>query len=190
MTGETAGMIQSIASITFPDLLFIVLSAITVGCGLIVVYSRNILHSGFALLGTFAGVAGLYGLLSANFLMAVQILVYVGGILVVILFAVMLTRSIEDVNYSNPSKGIIPATLASLVVTGSLIYIAMNFPWKVRPVAAQSSTVAAIGNELLGAYLIPFEVLSVVLLAALIGAVMLVRKEIKNGESKGKEAEL
>jgi NADH:ubiquinone oxidoreductase subunit 6 (subunit J) len=183
-------MIQSLASITFPDLLFLVLSAIAVGCGLIVVYSRNILHSGFALLGTFAGVAGLYGLLSANFLMAVQILVYVGGILVVILFAIMLTRSIENADYSNPSQGIIPATLAGLVIIGSLIYIAMNYPWKVRPLASQGSTVAAIGNELLGPFLIPFEVLSVVLLAALIGAVMLVRKEIKNGESKEKEAGL
>jgi NADH:ubiquinone oxidoreductase subunit 6 (subunit J) len=190
MTGETAGLIQSIASLTFPDLLFILFSAIAVGCGLIVVYSRNILHSGFALLGTFAGVAGLYGLLSANFLMAVQILVYVGGILVVILFAVMLTRSIDDVEYSNPSKGTVPATLAGLLVIGSLIYIATNYPWKANPLAGQSSTVAAIGDELLGAYLIPFEVLSVVLLAALIGAVMLVRKEIKNGESKEKEAGL
>jgi NADH:ubiquinone oxidoreductase subunit 6 (subunit J) len=190
MMGETTSLVQSIASITFPDLLFIALSAIAVGCGFIVVYSRNILHSGFALLGTFAGVAGLYGLLSANFLMAVQILVYVGGILVVILFAVMLTRSIENVEHSNPSKGIIPATLAGLLITGSLIFIAVEYPWKVQPLAIQNSTVSSIGNELLGAYLIPFELLSVVLLAALIGAVMLVRKEIKNGESDEKEAEL
>lgn len=187
MTGETTSFIQSIASITFPDLLFLLVAAITIGCGFIVVFSRNILHSGFALLGTFAGVAGLYGLLSANFLMAVQILVYVGGILVVILFAVMLTRSIENAGNSNPSKGIIPATLSGLVLAGSLIFIAVKYPWKVLPPAAQSSTVDAIGNELLGAYLIPFEVLSVVLLAALIGAVMLVRKELGKDESHMEE---
>jgi NADH-quinone oxidoreductase subunit J len=162
-------------------------AVITIGCGFIVVFSRNILHSGFALLGTFAGVAGLYGLLSANFLMAVQILVYVGGILVVILFAVMLTRSIENAGNSNPSKGIIPATLSGLMLAGSLIFIAVKYPWKVLPPATQSSTVAAIGNELLGSYLIPFEILSVVLLAALIGAVMLVRKEIGKGESHMEE---
>jgi NADH-quinone oxidoreductase subunit J len=187
MMGEAAGLIQSSAFITFPDLLFIVFAVITIGCGLIVVYSRNILHSGFALLGTFAGVAGLYGLLSANFLMAVQILVYVGGILVVILFAVMLTRSIENAGNSNPSKGIIPATLGGLVIASALIFIAVKYPWKVLPPTSQNSTVAAIGNELLGVYLVAFEILSVVLLAALIGAVMLVRKELRNGESPMEE---
>ena len=167
-------------NVTFPDLVFLVCAALVLGCGSIVVYSRNIVHSGFSLLGTFAGVAGLYFLAEANFIAAAQILVYVGGVLIVILFAIMLTRGIGTVYPSNPLHGVVTASLLGLVFAAGLIYIALRFPWKL---AAEPTTasVTQLGDALLGKFLIPFEFLSLVLVAAMVGAVMLVRKEIKEG---------
>jgi NAD(P)H-quinone oxidoreductase subunit 6 len=164
---------------TVPDILFYCFAMLVLACGLIVVYSRNIVHSGFALLGTFAGVAGLYGLASSTFLAASQILIYMGGVLVVILFAIMLTRGIEHAGHSNPSQGLIPATIIGIITAALLIFVALSFPWKVQPLTEVESSVPPLGNALLSEYVVPFEFLSLLLLAALIGAVMLVRKEIK-----------
>src|SRR5829696_9777908 len=88
---------------------FLGLAALTLGSAGIVAFSKNIIHSALALLGTFMGIAGLYITLSADFLAAVQILVYVGGTLTLILFAVMLTSRIEDMKVSNPRAGFLPA---------------------------------------------------------------------------------
>jgi NAD(P)H-quinone oxidoreductase subunit 6 len=164
---------------TIPDILFGLFALLALACGVIVTYSRNIVHSGFALLGTFAGVAGLYGVASSPFLAASQILIYVGGVLIVILFAIMLTRGIENAGQSNPSQGVIPATLVGLIAAILLIVVAVTFPWQVKPLTEVESSVSPLGHALLGRYLIPFEAISLVLLAALVGAVMMVRKEIK-----------
>lgn len=173
-------------NITFPDILFLICSALILGCGFIVVYSRNIVHSGFSLLGTFLGVAGFYFLTETNFIGAAQILVYVGGVLIVILFAIMLTRGIGTIYNSNPSNGVIPATFFALIIVSGLIYIALRFPWKLK--AEQSpASITQLGDALLGKYLVPFEFLSLLLLAALVGAVMLVRKEIKEHGEEEKE---
>jgi len=164
---------------TVPDILFCCFALLTVACAGIVVYSRNIIHSGFALLGTFAGVAGLYGLASSTFLAAAQILIYVGGVLVVILFAIMLTRGIENIGHSNPRQGVLPASIIGAVTAGLLIFVAVTFPWQVKPLAEIESSVLPLGHALLDKYVVPFEALSLLLLSALVGAVMLVRKEIK-----------
>lgn len=166
-------------NVTVPDILFYLFSLMILACGVIVVYSRNIVHSGFSLLGTFAGVAGLYGLASSTFLAAAQILVYVGGVLIVILFAIMLTRGIENANRSNPSQGVVPATLLGVIIAALLIVVAVSFPWQIRTVAETTDSVSPLGNALLNQYVLPFEFLSLVLLSVLVGAVMLVRKEIK-----------
>src|SRR3954469_21803897 len=85
---------------------FLSLAGLTLGSAGIVAFSKNIIHSSLALLGTFVGIAGLYITLSADFLAATQILVYVGGTLTLILFAVMLTSRIEDMKVSNPRGGL------------------------------------------------------------------------------------
>ena len=144
-----------------------------------VAFSRNIIYSAFSLLGTFAGVAGLYVFLGADFVAGVQLLIYVGGILVLILFAVMLTHRITDVEITNRAAGRIPA----LVITGILIFFLVGIiretSWvKVKEVVYQPTT-ARIGDLFLDSYLLPFELASLVLLAALIGAVVISRKEIK-----------
>jgi NAD(P)H-quinone oxidoreductase subunit 6 len=144
-----------------------------------VAFSRNIIYSAFSLLGTFMGVAGLYVFLGADFVAAVQVLIYVGGILVLILFAVMLTHRITDVQITNRAAGRIPA----LIVVGILIYLLIDTitqtPWAKAKEVVYAATTAKIGDLFLYTYLLPFELASLVLLAALIGAVVLSRKEIK-----------
>ncbi|HEY2920808.1 MAG TPA: NADH-quinone oxidoreductase subunit J [Candidatus Binatia bacterium] len=158
---------------------FYLIALITVVSAGMVAFSRNIIYSGFSLLGTFMGVAGIYVFLGADFVAAVQVLIYVGGILVLILFAVMLTHRITDVEITNRASGRIPA----LIVVGILIYLLietiMETPWVKAKEVVYAATTAKIGDLFLSSYLLPFELASLVLLAALIGAVVLSRKEIK-----------
>ena len=161
------------------DLVFYVFAFITVVSAFIVVFSRNIIYSAFSLLGTFAGVAAIYVFLGADFVAAVQVLIYVGGILVLILFAVMLTHRITDVQITNRAVGTIPA----LVVMGTFVFLLVQIiretPWQKAKEIIYAPTTARIGDLFLENYLLPFELASLVLLAALIGAVVLSRKELR-----------
>ena len=159
--------------------LFYLLAVVTIGFAAMVAFSRNIVHSAFALVGSFMGVAGVYVALAADFLAIVQILLYIGGIVVLILFAVMLTHRIADVRVSNRAVGTIPGLVVVSIVVGSMIYAVLHTDWHAAPVKDPQPTVAAIGNAFLTTYILPFELASVVLLAALIGAVVLSRKELK-----------
>ncbi len=165
--------------IPLATVIFYLVAAVTVVFAAVVAFSRNIVHSAFSLVGTFGGVAGIYVLLGADFVAAVQVLIYVGGILVLILFAVMLTHRIAEVQVTNRSVGRIPA----LIAAGILFLILYQTIQETRWVKAQETgflpTTAQIGDLFLQDYLLPFELASVVLLVALIGAVILSRKEIK-----------
>ncbi|MFQ5665838.1 MAG: NADH-quinone oxidoreductase subunit J [Candidatus Binatia bacterium] len=161
------------------DALFYVIAAVTVVSAAGVAFSPNIVYSAFSLMGTFMGVAGLYVFLAADFVAVIQVLIYVGGILVLLLFAVMLTHSIGDVRVSNRSVGRLPAMLVIAAVTVVMGMAVTQADWKHLVPAAPKPTVYTIGNAFLGGYLLPFELASVVLLAALIGAVILSRKELK-----------
>ena len=156
-------------------LIFYVLAAITLAGAAVVSFSRNIVHSAFALLATFFGVAGLYAFLAADLMAVIQLLVYVGGVLVLILFAVMLTSRITDVRISNPATGRVPGLVVLIAVGGLMTYVAVRvFGGAGRPDPAQPTT-AAVGNALLSTYVLPFEVISILLLAVLLGAVTLAR---------------
>jgi NAD(P)H-quinone oxidoreductase subunit 6 len=158
---------------------FYLVAIITVGSAFMVAFSRNIIYSAFSLLGTFAGVVGLYVFLGADFVAAVQLLIYVGGILVLILFAVMLTHRITDVEITNRAAGRIPALIIIGVLGYFLIDTIRETPWAKAKEIIYQPTTAKIGDLFLENYLLPFELASLVLLAALIGAVSLSRKEIK-----------
>jgi len=157
---------------------FLAFAAVTVSSALIVAGSRNLVHSAFALLLTFFGVAGLYAFLDADFLAATQLLVYVGGILVLILFGVMLTHKIKDINLSNDSTN----PVAGAVIAGALFlvlaYVSLRTDWNIDPRPAQA-TADEIGRAFVGKYLLPFEASSVLLLGALVGAAYLARRERK-----------
>lgn len=158
---------------------FYLIALITVISAGMVAFSRNIIYSAFSLLGTFMGVAGIYVFLGADFVAAVQVLIYVGGILVLILFAVMLTHRITDVQITNRAAGRIPG----LIIVGALVYLLIETlrvtPWVKTKELVYAATTANIGDLFLYTYLLPFELASLVLLAAMIGAVVLSRKEIK-----------
>jgi NADH-quinone oxidoreductase subunit J len=158
---------------------FYLLATITVGSALGVALSDNVVYSAFALMGTFLGVAALFVLLGADFLGVIQLLVYVGGILVLMLFAVMLTHRIADVHVSNRAVGRLPGLLLVGVVVGYMVRVATRATWVTTATGAPAPTTYGIGNAFLTDYLLPFEIASVVLLAALIGAVVLSRKEVR-----------
>jgi NAD(P)H-quinone oxidoreductase subunit 6 len=158
---------------------FYLIAAITVASAAMVAFSRNIIYSAFSLLGAFAGVAGIYVFLGADFVAAVQLLIYVGGILVLILFAVMLTHRITDVEITNRAAGRIPGLVLVAVLLALLIQTIRETPWAKAKEISYAPTSAKIGDMFLQDYLLPFELASLVLLAALIGAVVLARKEMK-----------
>lgn len=159
--------------------IFYIVALVVIGSACVVAFSRNIVHSAFSLLGTFGGVAALYVFLGADFVAAVQVLIYVGGILVLILFAVMLTQRISDVQISNRTVGRLPGLIA-VIVFFSILFKAINdTDWVTLEKVVYEPTVARIGDLFLGDYLLPFQIAAIVLLVALIGAITISRKEIK-----------
>ncbi|MBE0606073.1 MAG: NADH-quinone oxidoreductase subunit J [Deltaproteobacteria bacterium] len=168
------------------DFIFFGAAALTVAAALLVALLPNIIYAAVALLFTFAGVAGLYVLLSADFLAATQVLIYVGGILVLIMFAVFLSNRISEAKLSNPTHFRLPAAVICLVLFGVLSYTAVSTPFAVK-MGPYLPTTADIGELLMTRYLLPFEVASVLLLAALIGAALISRPERGTGEAKDME---
>jgi NADH-quinone oxidoreductase subunit J len=158
------------------EYIFYAAAAMTVGAAILVAILPNILYAAVALLFSFAGVAALYVLLSADFLAATQVLVYVGGILVLILFAVFLSNRIADVKISNPGRFRLPAAAVCLVLFGVLSFTAVSTPFAVKT-GVYLPTTADLGELLMTRYLLPFEIASVLLLAALVGAALLSRPE-------------
>ncbi len=162
---------------------FYLLAILTVGSAAIVAFSRNVVHSAFALLGTLVGVAGIYALLAADFLWVIQLLLYVGGILVLTLFAVMLTQGIADVSISNRAVGRAPALVISAVAAAVMIFAVFKTPWHQAAKVMVGPTTYGIGNAFLDTYALPFELASIILLAALIGAVVISRPIDRRTES-------
>jgi NADH-quinone oxidoreductase subunit J len=160
------------------DVVFYVFALITIVSAFIVVFSKNIIYSAFSLLFTFFGVAGLYVLLHADFLAVTQILIYVGGILVLLLFGVMLTNKVISVDIKTGTVQTIPALVIVAVIAGSLAGLAYSM-WKGAgtPGTTVESTTKSLGDLLMTAYMLPFEIASVILLVALVGAAMTARRQ-------------
>ena len=165
---------------SFFPLVFYLLAGVTVFSAAGVAFSRNIVYSAFSLMGALMGAAGLFLLLAADFVAVVQVLIYVGGILVLTLFAVMLTHRIADVRISNRSLGRWPA-LAVIAIIGVVMGRAIvATSWHETPPGAPAPTTYGIGDSFLSQFVLPFELASMILLAALIGAVVLSRKELRD----------
>ena len=163
----------------FSDILFLSICMIVIASAIWVVISPNLIHSAVSLLFTLFGVAALYVFLYADFMAASQVIIYVGGILVLIIFGVMLTNKISDQNLSNKSQNQIPAAVLCIIMTVVQINVIINTKWFYGENVIRTSTVNDIGIMLLSKYLLPFEVVSILLLAALIGASMLSRKKVE-----------
>lgn len=157
---------------------FFIMAAFTVGASLLVVLARNIVHCAIALVFAFFGVAALFVLLDAEFLAAVQVLLYVGGITILLLFAIMLTSRISarGVKIMNEQVGI--SAVVALALFGLMAFANLKgFPALVPPPLAASDNTASIGRLLLTTYVLPFEVASLLLLVAMVGAIILARRE-------------
>ena len=165
------------------EIIFLGLVVIIATSATWVVVSPNLVHSAVSLLVTLFGVAGLYVFLYADFLAATQVVIYVGGILVLIIFGVMLTNKIDKPVIESDSSNKIIGALISGFIFSILSIIVIQTKW---PVLANNtegpSTVELIGRLILGKYLLPFELISILLLAALIGAALLARKKAVNEE--------
>jgi NADH:ubiquinone oxidoreductase subunit 6 (subunit J) len=161
---------------------FVVLTAMTLGGGLGVVTARNIFHSALFLILSFAGVVGYYVLLDAGFLAVVQLLIYIGAIAILILFAIMVSRGLMSARQTQRNQQWWIAALVTLLIFVVLSVMLTQVNWPVAgeqalaaPSVAVSPQESPLGRDLLGPYVIPFEVASVLLLVALVGAVILAR---------------
>ena len=167
------------------ELIFLGLVVLIAISAVWVVVSPNLVHSATSLLVTLFGVAGLYVFLYADFLAATQVMIYVGGILVLIIFGVMLTNKIDKPVIVSDSSNKIIGVLISGFIFSILSIIIIQTNWPVLPNNTEGpSTVELIGKLILGKYLLPFELISILLLAALVGAALLARKKTVNEESE------
>ena len=159
------------------DIIFYLFAAVTVISAIVVVTSKNIIYAAFSLLFTLFGIAGLYVLLGADFVAVVQIMVYVGGILILLLFGVMLTNKITSVDIRTGTTNIYPALLGAMLILGAVVVIVLSTNWVVIPNEIGKTTTVGIGKLLLTQYVLIFELLGILLLVALIGAASIARRE-------------
>jgi len=175
-------MSEDLLGFTPSFFLFVPIALFTVAGAAGVAFSRNIVYAAFSLLASFVGMVGLFAFLSADFLAVVQLMVYVGGILVLILFAVMLTNRISEVKNSNPVRNLAVGGLMLVVLSFTLLEVVWEFDWRLRVPGAYAPTAETIGAAFLNEYLLPFEVAGLMLLAALLAAVVVARKEVRDLE--------
>ena len=156
--------------------LFYLLAGITALSALGVVLSRNIVRMAVALLFTLAGVAGLYFLLHAEFLAAVQLVVYAGGTLILIIFGVMLTSKSPFVKFEPRAVEVAAALALGFILLIAMVAAILKTTFATNAISADGAyPVDRLGQVLLGDYLVPFEVVSVLLLAVMIGAAYLAK---------------
>ena len=154
------------------------LMAVSVAAAIAVVTLPNILHAALCFVITLLGVAGIYLALHAEFIAVVQILLYVGAVMTLVIFAIMMTQHITDKSIAQKNQLGLPAFAAAMVFFAALSQLIFQTKWPVKPetVAARIG-VFEIGQSLMGKYVFPFEVISVLLIAALVGAIVIARKE-------------
>lgn len=167
------------------QIVFIVISFLTLVMGWIVVTNRNLFHAALALMGSFLGVAGLYVLLDAGFLAAAQLLVYIGAISILMIFAIMMTRRLMQTEETPFNSQWVLGGITSLLLFAIIAYVSLRvWPWQPGegnfgsapdvpgPVIEESVTQLGVALVSVDQYVLPFELVSVLLLAALIGAIV------------------
>lgn len=164
------------------DILFYVFAALTLGCGVLVIvnpFSRNPVTSAMFLVLTIISMAGLFVLLHAFFLAAVQILVYAGAVIVLFLFVIMLLDLKEEVRRRIKFYGFIAGLLSVGAILGLFFKSLSATPLNTAPSFTQEGTTEALGKLLFTSYVVPFEVVSVLLLVAMLGVILLSRKNLE-----------
>ena len=165
---------------TFMQIIFLIVAAVIVGSAVMVVSARRMMHAALWLILSLLGVAVLYGMMEASFFVVVQVMVYIGAIAILIIFAVMLTRrQAEDIGPQIHKNWWVMA-LAALGLFGVLLGTMSgwgDFQGTSSPLTSPGEEIAALGKSFVSpsGFLIPFEVASVLLLAAMIGAIYIAR---------------
>jgi NAD(P)H-quinone oxidoreductase subunit 6 len=159
----------------------IILSVMTLGTALGVVLLSNIVYSAFLLGGVFMSISGIYILLNADFVAAAQLLIYVGAVNVLILFAIMLVNKRED--FAKIRGGWVRKVSTGAVCFGLFLLLGTSIfitPWSLEPVSSESvnNTVVEIGKHFFSDFLLPFELASILLLMAMVGAIIIARRDL------------
>lgn len=161
------------------DLIFFFFSFVCVGSALFVAFTPNVVHAALGLAATFATLAGFYVLLGADFLAVTQIAIYVGGILVLMLFGIMYTHNIARVSGAQVMMQVGPALLVAVLTLFTLTATILATVWPVQEVGPPPPTAERIGVLLLTDFLLPFEVAAILLLVALVGAVVIAQTPVR-----------
>lgn len=156
---------------------FYLLAFVIIVAAMLVVTLKNIFHSALFLILTLFAVAGIYILLEAEFLAAVQVLIYVGAVAVLMIFAIMLTSQLTSTSIKQSNENVV---IAFFICAGFLLSSLGSIPgtvWRLVETSLPENNTLALGKYLMTEYVLPFEVVSILLLAAMIGAIVLARRE-------------
>jgi NADH:ubiquinone oxidoreductase subunit 6 (subunit J) len=168
--------------------IFYFFAVLTVASAGYIIFTKNILHAAFALLCTFLGIAALYVLAAADFLAITQIMIYIGGVLILLIFGIMLTqRSSEQEFLHSENRNMFFGVLTGAAFFGILLYVIVKvnfsaFSWISGSLVSHmpaGSTLNTIGRNLMTDYILPFEAGGIILLVALIGAAFIAGQEVK-----------
>ncbi len=162
---------------TFQQIGFGIMALIVIGSALAVVTLKNIFHSALFLALTFLGIAGIYLFLAADFIAVAQVLIYVGAIMILLMFALMLTHRVMTQRIAQTIGQWQWALAVSVWILVILARLLVMHPWGMDKLPSKAPTTATIGIELLSKYVLPFELASIVLLAAMVGAIILAKED-------------
>jgi NADH-quinone oxidoreductase subunit J len=171
--------VPSYLSPTGQEIVFLLLGAMTLGSALLVVTTRQLVHAALWLVVTFGALAGCYLVLTAEFVAWVQVLIYVGAIIVLLLFGIMLTRAPIGRSADLDSGNRVTAAVVALATAALLVTVVIDgFRVAYTPLTPGQGAAKELGASVFRNWVLPFEALSVLLLAALIGAIVLSRTDI------------
>ena len=153
------------------------LSAVLVGSALAVVLSKNLFHSVLWLALALTGTAGVFLLLDAEFLAAVQLLLYAGGVVTIVVFAIVVTERLVGERITQTNRGIVGGALVSAVLLGLIVSTVMRSPLAVTRLPAVDDLTRVVGEHVLTTFVLPFELLGLLMLAAMLGAIYFARPE-------------
>ncbi|HZJ51851.1 MAG TPA: NADH-quinone oxidoreductase subunit J [Actinomycetota bacterium] len=163
---------------TWQQVVFWLFALLITGAGVLVVTTRNVIHAALWLVGALMGAAAMYVLLFAEFVAWVQVLVYVGAIVVLMLFGLMLTRApIGSAEFDNNQRPLAALCAAAVFVVTSVILVGAFEGKEINFARTTGTTTESVGTAIFTSYVWPFEVVSILLLAALVGAVVIARKD-------------
>jgi len=155
------------------ELIFFLIAAGTIVFAFLTVNSRDIFHSAVWLSMTLLNIAGIYFFLGAEFVGVIQVLVYIGGIITLFVFAIKLTAQIGEKTIVQVNRQVIPAILVCIAFLFSLVSVIRSYPWAATQPTAEAISLKQIGQSLMTVYVLPFEFMSLILLGAMIGAIII-----------------